>query len=119
MIAQGPEGSYEFGAGKGWEFLGMLRTALRRAADASGNRWPCLVGENSPENPPMTDPATGVLDGQWHFDEMYALNNAAINKDDHASDVTGALDGSGRRGVSDARWQRRLVPSRCWPRAFR
>ena len=35
----------------------------------------------------MTDPATGVLDGQWHFDEMYALNNAAINIDDHASDV--------------------------------
>jgi len=96
VIAQGPDGKYEFGAGKGWEFLDMLRTALRRAADAAGNGWPYLVGENSPENPPMTDPATGVLDGQWHFDEMYALNNAAINTDDHASDVTGALDGSGR-----------------------
>ena len=46
------------------------------------------VGENAPENLPMTDPATGVLDGQWHFDEMYALNNAAINKDDHASDAS-------------------------------
>ena len=96
VIAKGPDGNYEFGAGKGWEFLGMLRTALRRAADAAGKGWPYLVGENSPENPPMTDPATGVLDGQWHFDEMYALNNAAINTDDHASDVNGALDGSGR-----------------------
>jgi 1,4-alpha-glucan branching enzyme len=96
VIAKGPDGNYEFGAGKGWEFLGMLRTALRRAADAAGKGWPYLVGENSPENPSMTDPATGVLDGQWHFDEMYALNNAAINIDDHASDVNGALDGSGR-----------------------
>src|ERR1039458_5198970 len=96
VIAKGPDGNYEFGAGKGWEFLGMLRTALRRAADAAGKRWPYLVGENSPENPPMTDPTTGVLDGQWHFDEMYALNNAAINIDDHASEVNGALDGSGR-----------------------
>jgi 1,4-alpha-glucan branching enzyme len=96
VIAKGPDGNYEFGAGKGWEFLGMLRTALRRAADASGKGWPCLVGENSPENSGMTDPSSGVLDGQWHFDEMYSLNNAAINKDDHSSDVRGGLDGSGR-----------------------
>jgi 1,4-alpha-glucan branching enzyme len=96
VIAKGPDGNYEFGAGKGWEFLGMLRTAARRAADAVGKGWPWLVGENAPENQPMTDPATGVLDGQWHFDEMYGLNNAAVNKDDHASDVTGALDSSGR-----------------------
>ncbi len=96
VIAREPDGNFEFGAGKGWEFLDMLRTALRRAADAAGKGWPCLVGENSPENSPMTDPATGVLDGQWHFDEMYALNNAAINTDDHASEVTGGLDGSGR-----------------------
>jgi 1,4-alpha-glucan branching enzyme len=96
VIAKGADGNYEFGAGNGWEFLGMLRTAVRRAADAAGKGWPYLVGENSPENPPMTDPATGVLDGQWHFDEMYALNNAAINIDDHASDVNGALDSSGR-----------------------
>ena len=96
VIAKGPDGNYEFGAGQGWEFLGMLRTALRRAAGAAGKGWPYLVGENSPENPPMTDPSTGVLDGQWHFDEMYALNNAALNTDDHASDVNGALDGSGR-----------------------
>lgn len=96
VIAQGPDGKYEFGAGKGWEFLGMLRTALRRAANASGKLWPYLVGENSPENPPMTDPASGVLDGQWHFDEMYPLNNAALNTDDRTSDVRGSLDGAGR-----------------------
>jgi len=96
VIAKGPDGNYQFGAGKGWEFLGMLRTALRRAADAGGNGWPYLVGENSPENPPMTDPSSGILDGQWHFDEMYALNNAALNTDDHSSDVRGGMDGAGR-----------------------
>lgn len=96
VIARGADGNYEFGAGKGWEFLGMLRTALRRAADATEKGWPYLVGENSPENGPMTDPASGVLDGQWHFDGMYALNNAARNREDHAGDVAGALDGSGR-----------------------
>src|ERR1039458_8258712 len=53
VIAKGPDGNYEFGAGKGWEFLGMLRTALRRAADAAGKGWPYLAGENSPENPPQ------------------------------------------------------------------
>jgi 1,4-alpha-glucan branching enzyme len=96
VIANGPDGNYEFGAGKGWEFLGMLSAALRRAADASERVWPYLVGENAPENPPMTDPSTGVLDGQWHFDEMYALNNAAINADDYSSDVRGGLDRAGR-----------------------
>ncbi len=92
VIAKGPDGNYQFGAGKGWEFLGLLRTALRRAADASGMGWPYLVGENDPENPPMTDPSTGVLDGQWHFSAMYAINNAALNTDDHAADVRGGLD---------------------------
>ena len=96
VIAQGPGGNYEFGAGKGWEFLGLLRSALRRAADGAGKGWPCLVGENAPENPPMTDPAAGVLDGQWHFDEMYDLNNAAQNQSDDASGVTDHLNSSGR-----------------------
>jgi 1,4-alpha-glucan branching enzyme len=96
VIAKGPDGKYEFGAGKGWEFLGMLRTALRRAADAVGNGWPYLVGENAPENVPMTDPSTGVLDGQWHFNEMYDLNNAAANQGDDASGITNDLNGSGR-----------------------
>jgi 1,4-alpha-glucan branching enzyme len=126
VIAKGPDGNYEFGAGKGWEFLGMLCTALRRAADVTGKGWPYLVAENSPENPPMTDPATGVLDGQWHFDEMYALNNAAINKQDHASDVTGALDGSGRPfhrsaiyaeshdTVSGQGWTQRIAATEVW-----
>ena len=96
VIAKGPDGNYELGAGKGWEFLGMLRSAVRRAADGAGKGWPYLVGENSPENPPMTDPASGVLDGQWHFDEMYDLNNAAQNQSDDASGVTGNLNSSGR-----------------------
>jgi len=96
VIAMGPDGNYLIGAGKGWEFLGMLHTALRRAADATGQGWPYLVGENSPENPGMTDPSSGVLDGQWGFTALGALNNAALNVDDHASDVRFALDNSGR-----------------------
>jgi 1,4-alpha-glucan branching enzyme len=95
VIARDRSGTYKFGAGKGWEFLGILKTALRRAADAEGMGWPYLVGENDPENVPMTDPDRGVLDGQWHFSQMYALNNAARSSDDHASDVRNNLDNAG------------------------
>ncbi len=92
VIAKGADGNYEIGAGKGWEFLALLRTALRQAAVALGRGWPYLVGENDPENPGMTDPNTGVLDGEWHFKAMYALTAAAINGDDKSSDIRGALD---------------------------
>jgi hypothetical protein len=43
------------GSGGGWEFLGMLRAALRRAAEAIGQPWPYLTGENDPNNWGMTD----------------------------------------------------------------
>jgi 1,4-alpha-glucan branching enzyme len=126
VIATGPDGNYLLGAGKGWEFLGMLRTALRKSANATGKGWPYLVGENDPENPPMTDPSSGVLDGQWHFSEMYALNNAAQNGDDHSSDVRGGLDASGRPfqrsvvygeshdSVSGQGWTKRIAATEKW-----
>jgi 1,4-alpha-glucan branching enzyme len=126
VIATGPDGNYLLGAGEGWEFLGMLHSALHRAADAAGRGWPYLVGENDPENPPMTDPSFGVLDGQWHFSEMYALNNAAQNGDDHSSDVRGGLDASGQpfqRSViygeshdsaSGQGWTKRIAATEKW-----
>jgi 1,4-alpha-glucan branching enzyme len=126
VIATGPDGNYLLGNGKGWEFLDLLRTALRRAADASRQGWPYLVGENDPENPGMTDPSSGVLDGQWHFIEMYAINSAAQNRDDHSSDVRGGLDGSGQPfqrsvvygeshdTVSGQGWTKRIAATENW-----
>jgi 1,4-alpha-glucan branching enzyme len=105
ILARGPDGKLMVGEGRGWEFLGLLRTALRRAADAVGQKWPYLTGENDPENTGMTDPAQGVLDGQWRFQEMYALHAAACNQDDKSSDVRTGLDGAARpyqRAVSYA-----------------
>src|SRR5260370_35482420 len=80
ILARGPDGKLKTGEGRGWEFLDMLRNALRRAADATGRKWPYLTGENDPENTGMTDPQHGVLDGQWRFREVDALNDAARNQ---------------------------------------
>lgn len=91
ILARGPDGKLQVGAGRGWEFLSALRTALRTAADASGQPWPFLVGENDPLNNGMTDPSAGVLDSEWWFPAMYALGNAAYNQDDHSTDVQGSL----------------------------
>ncbi|MBV9611560.1 MAG: hypothetical protein JO091_03770, partial [Acidobacteriaceae bacterium] len=105
ILARGPDGKLKTGEGRGWEFLGLLRTALRRAADATGHKWPYLTGENDPENTGMTDPNSGVLDGQWRFREMYALNDAARNVDDKTADIRDGLDGAARpfqRAVSYA-----------------
>lgn len=96
VLAKGPDGNFLIGAGKGWEFLGMLRSALHRTADATGRGWPFLAGENDPENPGMTDVNNGVLDGEWHFSAMYALQDAAKNDADKSSDIRGDLAGGDR-----------------------
>jgi 1,4-alpha-glucan branching enzyme len=75
------DGHWQTGSGGGWDFLKDLRTALRKAAEAIGQPWPYLVGENDPNNWGMTDRA-GVLDGQWHFAHHYPLAEAAYNTDD-------------------------------------
>ena len=126
ILARGPDGKLQTGAGMGWEFLGALRRALRMAADAVGQPWPYLVGENDPENTGMTDPQNGVLDGQWHFREMYALGGAAYDTDDKAGDVRdglGSLDQPFWRGVpyaeshdsvSGQNNQQRIVRREAW-----
>lgn len=80
------DGQWQTGSGGGWEFLSHLRTAVRKAANATGQPWPYLVGENDPNNWPMTD-LSGVLDGQWHFAHHYPLADAAKNQEDKASDI--------------------------------
>jgi 1,4-alpha-glucan branching enzyme len=80
------DGQWQTGSGGGWEFLGDLRTALRKAARAVDQPWPYLVGENDPNNWGMTDRA-GVLDSQWHFAHHYPLAEAAQNQADKAADI--------------------------------
>jgi 1,4-alpha-glucan branching enzyme len=81
------------GSDQGWAFLGALRSALRRAADATGRPWPYLTGENDPTNWPMSDTnKPGVLDGQWHFEHHYRLGDAARNEDDRATAIVEQME---------------------------
>ena len=80
------------GSGGGWDFLNLLRAAVRRAADATGQPWPLCVGENNPCNWGMTNNSNGgVLDGQWHFDFHYRLADLAKTWD-KTQDLWGAMD---------------------------
>jgi 1,4-alpha-glucan branching enzyme len=64
----------------GWEFLGMIRWALRAAAAAEGRAWPYCVAENSASNPwDISDPSWGVLDGQWDIDEVFRIRDASYD----------------------------------------
>ena len=96
ILAPGPDGELRFGVGRGWEFLGILREAIRISAKAVGQRWPYFVGENIPEKTSLTDPQSGVQDGQWHVSEMDALSNAASNAapdgHDNSEDIRKSLE---------------------------
>jgi 1,4-alpha-glucan branching enzyme len=64
----------------GWEFLGMIHGAVRTAATAQGRRWPYCVAENSATNPwDVSNPAWGVMDGQWDIDEVYRILDASYD----------------------------------------
>ena len=64
----------------GWEFLGMIRSSLRAAATAEGRSWPYCVAENSATNPwDISNPSSGVMDGQWDIDEVYRIRDASYN----------------------------------------
>lgn len=89
VIANGPDGKPLLGSGGGWEFLGYLRAALRKAADATNRPWPYLCGENEPNNWPMTQPASGVQDGQWNFLLSRALGDIAYKAANPDIDVSG------------------------------
>ena len=64
----------------GWEFLGMIRSSLRAAASAEGRPWPYCVAENSATNPwDVSNPSSGVMDGQWDIDEAYRIRDASYD----------------------------------------
>ena len=64
----------------GWEFLGMIRSALRAAAAAEGRAWPYCVAENSAANPwDISSPSSGVMDGQWGIDEVYRIRDVSYD----------------------------------------
>jgi len=81
------------GSGHGWEFLNYLRDALRKSADATGRPWPYCVGEQDPNDWPMTNNSNGgVLDGQWAFHTHYPLADAAWNGDDKSEPIIQSLN---------------------------
>ncbi len=64
----------------GWEFLGMIRNSLRTAASAEGKAWPYCVAENSATQPwDISNPSTGVMDGQWGIDEVFQIRAASYD----------------------------------------
>jgi 1,4-alpha-glucan branching enzyme len=76
----------------GWQFLGAIRTALRAAATADGRAWPYCVAENSGGTPfDVSDPTTGVMDGQWGIDETYSIRAATYDSWTPGQDDSGDL----------------------------
>jgi 1,4-alpha-glucan branching enzyme len=75
----------------GWQFLGMLRSALRSAATADGLSWPYCVAENSNNPWAVSNPSAGVLDGQWEIDESYRIRDASYDSWNAGSDDSGPL----------------------------
>jgi 1,4-alpha-glucan branching enzyme len=76
----------------GWEFLGMIRAAIRGACDAEGRSWPYCVAENSATQPwDISNPGSGVMDGQWGIDEVYRIRDASYDSWNAGSDDSGRL----------------------------
>ena len=76
----------------GWEFLGMIRSCLRSAASAEGRSWPYCVAENSATNPwDVSNPAGGVMDGQWDIDEVWRIRDASYDSWQAGQDHSGPL----------------------------
>jgi 1,4-alpha-glucan branching enzyme len=75
----------------GWQFLWNLRQALRTAASAEGRAWPYCVAENSNNPWAVSNPQSGVLDGQWEVDEAYRVRDASYDSGTPGSDDSGPL----------------------------
>ncbi len=76
----------------GWEFLRMIRSSLRAAAAAERRAWPYCVAENSATNPwDISNPLSGVMDGQWGIDEVYRIRDASYDDWNANSDDSGRL----------------------------
>ena len=75
----------------GWQFLGMIRSTLQTAATAEGRAWPYCVAENSDNPWAVSNPTTGVMDGQWEIDESYRIRDASYDSWNPGSDDSGPL----------------------------
>ncbi|MDB5348524.1 MAG: 1,4-alpha-glucan branching protein [Schlesneria sp.] len=75
----------------GWDFLRILRDAVRMAAAAEGKRWPYCVAENDLEYWNASKPGDGVMDGTWHLDEAYRVLDCSYDvwhgDQNHVSDL--------------------------------
>ena len=80
-------------ASGGWSFLGNIRSSLRAAASTEGRAWPYLVAENSATNPwDVSNPSSGVLDGQWGIDEVYQIRAVSYDSTHPGWDDSGNLE---------------------------
>ena len=75
----------------GWDFLKMIHSTLRTAATAEGRAWPYCVAENSDNPWAVSNPQSGVMDGQWDVDEAYRIRDACYDSNYGGSDDSGPL----------------------------
>jgi 1,4-alpha-glucan branching enzyme len=76
----------------GWEFLGMIRSALRAAASADGRAWPYCVAENFATSPwDISNPSGGVMDGQWGIDQVFRIRDASYDSGQAGADNSSPL----------------------------
>ena len=81
----------------GWDFLAIIRNAVRKTAAALGQPWPYCVAENERDNEKwnITNPAWSVMDGMWHLDEVYKIRDCTYDSwqasDDHAPILAGQM----------------------------
>jgi 1,4-alpha-glucan branching enzyme len=80
----------------GWDFLAIIRAAVRSAASALGQPWPYCVAENElgdqagEKTWDISNPAWSIVDGVWHIDEVYKIRDATYdtkNNGDSSSSV--------------------------------
>jgi 1,4-alpha-glucan branching enzyme len=75
----------------GWQFLGMIRWALRAASAAESRAWPYCVAENSVNPWDISNPTWGVMDGQWDIDEVFRIRDASYDSWNAGADDSGRL----------------------------
>jgi 1,4-alpha-glucan branching enzyme len=81
----------------GWDFLAIIRNALRGTATALGQSWPYCVAENERDDKKwdISNPAWSIVDGVWHIDEVYKIRDCTYDpwqaSDDHAPALAGQM----------------------------
>jgi hypothetical protein len=97
----------------GWQFLGAVRDALRKAAAADGRPWPYCVAENSsPSAWNVSNPAWSVLDGEWALDESFRILDSSYSTWPGNADNAGALETEMNTGFPCCSWARSTAKPR-------